>query len=241
MRDDARPADVLSGPGHCPRTGLVPRTRRRREGIERAPGPVTASGDLMRLFVAIAPPPAVLDELDTTVEPFRASRLDLRWTNREAWHVTLAFLGQVDEVAAARLLPRLERAARRHHEIVLAFAGAGAFPSEGRANVLWSGISGDRGALARLAESVAAGASRAGASPPDRGRRFQPHLTLARCRTPADVTELVGALGGYQGQPWTADRLHLVRSRLGATEHPRYTSLASWPLRPPPDPPEPPG
>jgi RNA 2',3'-cyclic 3'-phosphodiesterase len=237
MRDNARQADVLSGPGHCPRTGLVPRTRRTREGIERAPGPVTASGDLMRLFVAIAPPSAVLDELDIQVEPFRARRLDLRWTNREAWHVTLAFLGQVDEVATARLLPRLERAARRHHEIVLAFAGAGAFPSPGRANVLWSGISGDRGALARLAESVAAGASRAGASPPDRGRRFQPHLTLARCRTPADVTELVEALGGYQGQLWTADRLHLVRSRLGATEHPRYTSLASWPLRPPPAPP----
>ena len=86
----------------------------------------------------------------------------------------------------------------------------------------------------RLAESVAAGASRAGASPPDRGRRFQPHLTLARCRMPADVTELVSALDGYQGQPWTADRVHLVRSRLGATEHPRYTSLASWPLRTPP-------
>ena len=188
----------------------------------------------MRLFVAIAPPPAVLDELDALVEPLRARRLDLRWTNREAWHVTLAFLGQVDEAAAARLLPRLERAAGRHHQVRLAFAGAGAFPAATRANVLWSGLSGDRRALARLAESVAAGASRAGAPPPDKGRRFQPHLTLARCRMPADVTELVAALDGYQGQPWTADRVHLVRSRLGATEHPRYTSLANWPLRTPP-------
>ena len=41
----------------------------------------------------------------------------------------------------------------------------------------------------------------------------------------------MAALDGYQGQPWTADRVHLVRSRLGATEHPRYTSLANWPLR----------
>jgi RNA 2',3'-cyclic 3'-phosphodiesterase len=100
--------------------------------------------------------------------------------------------------------------------------------------VLWGGLSGDRRALARLAESVAAGASRAGAPPPDKGRRFQPHLTLARCRMPADVTELVAALEDYQGQPWTADRVHLVRSRLGATEQPRYTSLANWPLRTPP-------
>jgi hypothetical protein len=59
---------------------------------------------------------------------------------------------------------------------------------------------------------------------------------------PADVTELAAALEDYQGQPWTADRVHLVRSRLGATEHsrlgateqPRYTSLANWPLRAPP-------
>jgi len=235
MGDDAQRSDVRRGPAPSPRTGLSPGTHHRmQQGIAHPPGPAVASGDVMRLFVAIAPPSAVFDELDALVEPLRASRLDLRWTSREAWHVTLAFLGQVEEAAVTRLLPRLERAARRHHQVRLAFAGAGAFPSAARANVLWSGLSGDRGALARLAESVAAGASRAGAPPPDRGRRFQPHLTLARCRMPADVTALVATLDGYQGQPWTADRVHLVRSRPGAAEHPRYTSLASWPLRTPP-------
>ena len=191
-----------------------------------------APGELMRLFVAIAPPVAVLDELDALTAPLRAGRPDLRWTSRQAWHVTLAFLGQVDEAAAGRLLPRLERAARRHRAFLLAFSGAGAFPAAARANVLWSGLSGDRGALAKLAQSAAAGASRAGAPPPDQGRRFRPHLTLARCRMPADVTGLVAALADYQGLPWTADRIHLVRSRLGATEHPRYATLGSWPLRP---------
>jgi RNA 2',3'-cyclic 3'-phosphodiesterase len=185
----------------------------------------------MRLFVAIAPPAAVLDELDALAGPLRTRRQDLRWTSREAWHVTLAFLGQVEEPAAARLLPRLERAAQRHHVFRLAFAGAGAFPAPARANVLWSGLSGDRGALARLAESVAAGASRAGAPPPGKRRRFQPHLTLARCRLPADVAELVAALDGYQGPPWAADRIHLIRSHLDATGPPRYATLASWPLR----------
>jgi 2'-5' RNA ligase len=190
----------------------------------------------MRLFVAIAPPPAVLDELDALVGPLRVRQQDLRWTNLEAWHVTLAFLGQVDEPTADRLLQRLERAARSQYSIRLTFAGAGAFPVAHRANVLWSGLSGDRSALAQLAESVTAGASSAGAPPPGKVRSFQPHLTLARCRMPADVTEQVAALAGFQGQPWTADRVHLVRSRLGGTGHvpagqPRYTSLASWPLR----------
>ena len=231
MANEAHGAGLLGERVRPPRTALLRRT----------PDPVTKplrsgppGGELMRLFVAIAPPAAVLDELDERAEPLRAGRDDLRWTSREAWHVTLAFLGQVDEAAANRLLRRLENAARRHQVFRLAFCGAGAFPTTTRANVLWSGISGDRGALAHLAESVAAGASRAGAPPPDKGRRFRPHLTLARCRLPADVTGLVAALEGYQGQPWTADRVHLVRSRLGATERPRYTSLASWPLRTPP-------
>jgi RNA 2',3'-cyclic 3'-phosphodiesterase len=210
------------------RPGLAQRTR-----MARPAGPGADPGEAMRLFVAIAPPPAVLDELDALAAPLRTARHDLRWTSREAWHVTLAFLGHVDEPVTARLLPRLERAARRHRTFRLAFSGAGAFPVPARANVLWSGLSGDRGALARLAQSVAAGASRAGAPPPEQGRRFQPHLTLARCRMPADVTELVAALAGYHGQPWTADRIHLVRSRLGATRPPRYATLASWPLRGP--------
>jgi RNA 2',3'-cyclic 3'-phosphodiesterase len=216
---------------HGPRTALA---RSAQPGVSRSGGSRASSGDPMRLFVAIAPPPSVLDELDALAGPLRANRPDLRWTSREAWHVTLAFLGHVDGAAVTRLLPRLERAARRHRRFRLAFCGAGAFPSAGRANVLWSGLSGDRGALAHLAESVTAGASRAGAPPPDKRRRFQPHLTLARCRMPADVTELVAVLADFQGQAWTADRVHLVRSRLRVTEGPRYSTLASWPL-PAPD------
>ena len=154
MDDRANRAGVLGEHAHAPRTAL---DRRAQPGVSRSGGSRASSGDLMRLFVAIAPPPAVLDELDALAGPLRADRPDLRWTSREAWHVTLAFLGQVDGAAVTRLLPRLERAARRHHRFRLAFCGAGAFPSAGRANVLWSGLSGDRGALAHLAESVIAG------------------------------------------------------------------------------------
>jgi 2'-5' RNA ligase len=204
--------------------------QRPQTALAPVPPKAAATGEVMRLFVAIAPPPGVLDELDALAAPLRSARGDLRWTSREAWHVTLAFLGEVDETALALLLPRLERAAHRHNEIRLAFAGAGAFPAPQRANVLWSGLSGDRHALGNLAASVAAGASRAGATPPDKGRRFQPHLTLARCRLPADVSGIVAALADYQGQAWSLDRIHLVRSHLGGPAEPRYSSVAWWPL-----------
>ena len=184
----------------------------------------------MRLFIAIAPPPAVLDELESRLAPLRASWPALRWTGRPAWHLTLAFLGEVSVDTAATLEPRLERAASRHPSLSLRVAGAGAFPAPSRARVLWTGIGGDREALTALARSVGAGARRAGAPPPDEGRRFRPHLTLARCNEPASIADLVRALTGYEGAPWTATEIHLIRSHLGGAA-PTYETRGSWPLR----------
>jgi 2'-5' RNA ligase len=187
----------------------------------------------MRLFVAIAPEPGVLQELEARVAPLRPAWPALRWTGQQAWHVTLAFLGEVGEGTLPALGERLERAAHRHPSLSLFFAGAGAFPAPGRARVLWTGIHGDHRALEGLARSVAAGARRAGAPPPDEGRRFRPHLTLARCREPADVGPLVEALAGYAGAPWTAAEIHLIRSHLPTAVggQPRYEVVGTWPLR----------
>ncbi len=186
----------------------------------------------MRLFIGLAPPAAALDDLDAACAPLRQGREDLRWTSRELWHVTLAFLGEVSEDRLDRLLPRLERAARRHLVFGLSLAGAGAFPSQARANVLWSGLSGDRKALGELAMSVSAGARRAGAPPPDEGRRYRPHVTLARCRMPADVRSIVDDLSGYQGPAWAVEEIYLIRSTLDG--QPRYEALGTWKLSFPP-------
>jgi RNA 2',3'-cyclic 3'-phosphodiesterase len=186
----------------------------------------------VRLFVAITPPEMALDELEAAVTPLRAARPDLRWSTQQSWHVTLAFLGEVDEAVLDKLAERLERAAGRHAGLDLAAVGAGAFPTAPRARVLWTAVKGDPASLRdmrEMAASVAAGARRAGAPPPDERRRFRPHITLARCREPTNVQPLVAALADFSGTPWTADRIHLIRSHLGP--QPWYESLGNWPLR----------
>jgi RNA 2',3'-cyclic 3'-phosphodiesterase len=182
----------------------------------------------MRLFVAITPPPEALAELAAAVAPVRAAAPELRWAGRESWHLTLAFLGEVEERVLPDLSTRLERAARRHPSQRLAIDGAGAFPAASRARVIWAGIRADGDALAALAASVAAGARRAGAPPPDEGRKYRPHLTLARCRQPADVAQLTQALASFTGRDWLATGICLMRSHLGG--QPRHEELARWPL-----------
>ena len=179
--------------------------------------------------MALAHPPEAAGDLDQVVAPLRPGWPELRWTGVDAWHLTLAFLGEVDEPVKGRLSHRLHNAARRHPPLSLSLGGAGAFPSAQRARVLWTGIRGDVQGLSALAASVAAGTRRAGAPPADGGRGYQPHLTLARCRAPADVSALVGTLSGFDGTPWIAGEIYLIHSRLEA--HPRYEVLGSWPLR----------
>src|SRR5215213_8941768 len=64
----------------------------------------------MRLFAALVPPADVLDELEAFTAPFRAEWPDLRWCERDLFHVTLAFFGEVDDNVLELLQPRLERA-----------------------------------------------------------------------------------------------------------------------------------
>jgi 2'-5' RNA ligase len=186
----------------------------------------------MRLFVALSPPPGVLRAVEAAVEPPRQDWPGLRWTRPDQWHVTLAFLGEVAEVKLDELGIRLERAARRHPVRTLRIGRGGAFPAPSRARVLLARIEGapaELTGLAALAASVAAAARRAGAPLPEEGRRYRPHLTLARCGQPTDVTALISALPVEVGEPWSATEIHLIKSQLGP--HPSYTTLGSWPLR----------
>jgi 2'-5' RNA ligase len=184
----------------------------------------------MRMFVALVPPADAMAELAAAVEALQATP-GLRWTRPEQWHVTLAFLAEVDDRAREALTPRLERVAHRHAPPTLALAGGGRFGRQ----VLWTRVDGDQAALRRLADAVRAAARRCGL--PVDTRPYRPHLTLARtlarARDPAtDLAPLAAALDGFAGRPWSASDLHLVRSVLGAgpgrTAH--HEPVARWPL-----------
>ena len=180
----------------------------------------------MRLFVALTPPSAVVDELVNATAPIRAEHPELRWTPPEQWHLTLAFLGEVDDRARTDLVPRLERVAARNPPLMLSFGSGGRFGDR----VLWTRVSGQVEPLRRLAASVQAGARRARLDV-DR-RPYRPHLTLARTREPTDLRPLAEALADFSGREWTATHLHLVRSHLGAGPGgaARHERLATWPL-----------
>ncbi|MET8923286.1 RNA 2',3'-cyclic phosphodiesterase [Streptomyces sp. NPDC004623] len=184
-----------------------------------------------RLFVAVLPPGPAADELAGAVAPLHRlpGAMDLRWTAREGWHYTLAFLGNVDEELLPALYTRLERAAYRTEPFPLRIRGGGRF--DGR--VLWAGAEGGLGTLRLLAERAAAAARKSGI-PMEEHQRHTPHLTLARSRAQADLAPYTAALEGFDGTPWEVGEIGLVRSDLPVDgvpgEQPRYRVVRAWPL-----------
>jgi len=168
---------------------------------------------LPRLFVAVWPPEDVLHALAGLARPEIPG---LRWTGREQWHVTLRFLGAVDDPAP--VVDALAEVGR------LAPIGAVLGPSVGRFGhrVLHVPVAG----LDELAGQVVAGTAGLGRPPEDRA--FSGHLTLARVAKCARV-DLRPLAGEAVVGRWTVDDVCLVESRLSPTGA-RYEVLERVPL-----------
>ncbi|MGR4882774.1 RNA 2',3'-cyclic phosphodiesterase [Streptomyces sp. LARHCF249] len=182
----------------------------------------------MRLFAALLPPDAALAELAAAVRPLRDDRLT--WTGEPGWHFTLAFMGEVRDELLPELHARLARAATRTAPFALRLHGAGHFGER----ALWIGAAGDLDAVRLLAERADAAARRAGV-PMEQHRRYTPHLTLGRSREGTPLRPYLDALADFEGTPWQADTLSLVRSNLPVSgipgEQPRYETVGAWPLK----------
>ena len=177
----------------------------------------------MRLFVAVWPPPPVVDVLAALERPAAAG---VRWTDPAQWHVTLRFLGDVAEDSVPDVVAALADVAARlaPAEAVLGSALAAFGPS-----VLYAPVDG----LAAWADPLGAGRASGrsvAARATEPGTAFVGHVTVARGRRGrgpqrGDVRPLVGTALPAGPRTWVADSFALVRSHLGH-DGARYETLA---------------
>lgn len=122
-----------------------------------------------------------------------ASRLDgINFPGRDVpaikWHLTLRFIGEVEDTTVDRITHALDEA-DLGGAFSIGWGGLGAFPSPSRASVLWVDVTEGRGALQDLHGRVEGALERAGIEGED--RPFNPHLTISRLRPQEDVAHLV--------------------------------------------------
>lgn len=152
----------------------------------------------MRLFVAIELPGDVKQQIAARVELVRAQLPAASWGRPEAYHVTVAFIGDQPESVTGPIEAQLQ-ASVRDRRFAVEIKGAGFFPNVRRARVAWLGLSpADR--LSRVATEVREGLRRVHV--PFDEKPFKAHLTLARLKAPwsdVDAALLIKAFEHFEG------------------------------------------
>jgi RNA 2',3'-cyclic 3'-phosphodiesterase len=173
-------------------------------------------------------PDDVRQRLATAIDRLRPYVADVAWVAAPNLHVTLKFLGQVDEARLPTLSDALRAAVGEQRAFDIGVRGLGAFPSTTRPRVLWAGLDDASGALRVLAERVDRCCADLGV--PRETRPFAGHVTLGRVREPRRQPALADQLTRPDDFGRVrVERVSLMRSEL-SPRGARYSELAAAPL-----------
>lgn len=189
----------------------------------------------MRLFVAVDVNPAVAQAFGGVIEELRtrtavlAPRARITWGSAERAHITVRFIGEVNDAKAGTIAAALQPALAAS-ACDVNVSGVGAFPRSGSPRVLWAGLTEGVQGLVDLEREVSARLDACGI--PREDRPYRPHLTLARVRDAAGLrTQLL--LKGFADREFgttRVDAITLYESRL-SPQGSAYVPLQWTPLR----------
>jgi 2'-5' RNA ligase len=150
--------------------------------------------------VALDLPGAVRERLRDLIAQLKITCPDARWVQAESIHVTLKFIGHVDEAKADAIREKL-RTIRCERPVEMELRGLGFFPNERQPRVAWAGVHGSAN-LPKLATDIEDGFAPLGIE--RETREYSPHLTLARIHPEkvkrTQIEKLVAAARKSEGE-----------------------------------------
>lgn len=182
----------------------------------------------VRSFIAVNIPDELREQISGIQEQLRQTGERVSWTKPGNLHITLRFLGDVEEKRIDELAGLVTRVAGMRSKFSVSLNEVGAFPNLRRPRVLWIGIQEGAQELKRLAVDLENGLAKIGF--PREARTFSAHLTIGRVK--ARVREPFGdELRNieFQSPPFPVEEICLMRSQL----HPAgaiYTPLKVGPF-----------
>ncbi len=179
----------------------------------------------MRAFVAIAVSADVRAALSAAPARALPSGVRVKWVAAQNLHVTLEFLGEVDDAARIRVTRALSAASSRSRAFEIAVRGLGQFPERGSPRVVWAGADGGT-ALFELARAVRT--ELVSERFTVEARPFHPHVTLGRVEG-ASREEWWPRDPSVEFGKFEVKEFALVESRLSPAG-PAYRDIERFPL-----------
>ena len=176
-----------------------------------------------RLFIALNSPPIVQSNIYEIEEEWRRRLGDeVRWVAPNLTHITIHFLGDVEEGREADILKIMRQSLDDLTPFVFALQNLGAFPGLSHARTVVVHVTEIEGHPLQILHKRLANKLRVQGFVID-DRTFMPHLTLGRLRRPSRVTT-----AWYKHRPitWSAWEVHLMESLL-SPDGAQYKTIAT--------------
>jgi 2'-5' RNA ligase len=154
----------------------------------------------------------------------------VRWVRPEGIHLTLKFLGEVEQDCIEAIVRKAEGAIQGVGPFTVGIRGGGGFPTVKNPRVIWIGVEDHSGMLKQLQTRIEAGMAELGFTQEKRG--FTPHLTVGRLRSgkgSKTVAQAIDAIRTSDLGSLEVREIILFRSHLKPTGA-EYTKLGSFPL-----------
>ena len=180
-----------------------------------------------RTFIAIELNQDIRARLVALQRSLATAAPDVKWVEPENLHVTLLFLGEVDDRELPAVCRAVQDAVAAQPAFPLTVRSAGCFPNVRRPRVLWVGIAQGLHEVVAIHDAVESPLLALGCYRHE-DRRYTPHVTLGRRRSEGPAAALGRALA--QHQDWLAGEttvaaVHVMASQL--TPHgPAYMVLS---------------
>lgn len=149
----------------------------------------------IRTFIAVDPGKNIRDRASALQETLARKGADVKWVEPENLHVTLLFLGEVDDRDIARVCRAVAETAARHPAFPLSVETVGCFPNPRRPRVLWAGVGQGAPELCALYDALEVPLVELGYRREE--RRYTPHLTLGRVTSDRPSDTLTPALAKH--------------------------------------------
>ena len=185
----------------------------------------------MRCFISISLPEETKKGILAIQAKLKTSAADVTWSRPGGMHLTLKFLGEIEENSLPRIETAMNRTVNAFDPFSLDVSGIGVFPDAKRPRVVWIGINEDGDNLVRLQRDIEKELEIAGF--PKEDRRFTAHITLGRIRSNKNISKLSGLIEedkDIELGKFEALNIHLMKSEL-RPEGSVYTQLYSVSLK----------
>jgi len=186
----------------------------------------------MRLFVAIEIPKVVRSTLADLQRKLKPRCPGVRWVEEHLLHITLRFLGEVNENHFGKVVSAAQEVANHWTEPpILRVENIGTFSSQQRVHVVWIGLGRGEKELSVLTKELQRNLLDQGF--PRERRRWSAHVTLGRSRqgflvrNSADISSIADNVSGPR--TWSANEFVAMQSSLSA-QGPTYTCLKRFSL-----------